>query len=386
MIVTEYKNSRGTFWHVRGYLGIDEATGKDVEFNKRGFKTSKAAKIAYTRAKNQFYEGTYEKAKHQDKLTYRDVYDQWIVLYRDTVKESTVCKHEKRFEQHILPIFGKYRVNKITTNMLQKQLNEWHKKYSTYKRFYNLTCKVLSYALLRGYIDSNPMDQIVMPIKEIDYETTYDREKSFYTKNELKDVLKAIKDQDNLRWYAFFRLLAFSGIRRGEALSLTWDNINFQEKTLSVTTTLAQGYKNKLVIQSPKTSNSIRTITLDDKTLSILSSWRMKQRTLLLRFGHNANKPSQLVFSKYEKNTPLDPSSPRNYFERVCRLNDLEFINIHGFRHTHCSLLFDAGVPMKDVKDRLGHADIQTTMNIYTHVTQESKDTSAELFAKYANF
>lgn len=112
----------------------------------------------------------------------------------------------------------------------------------------------------------------------------------------------------------------------------------------------------------------------------------MEQRALLLRFGHNANKPTQLVFSKYEKNTFLDPSSPRNYFYRVCKNNGLEFVNIDGFRHTHCPLLFESGVPMKDVKVRLGHSDIQTTMNIYTHVTNDSKDRSAELFAKYANF
>lgn len=99
-------------------------------------------------------------------------------------------------------------------------------------------------------------------------------------------------------------------------------------------------------------------------------------------FGHNANKPTQLVFSKYEKNTFLDPSSPRNYFCRVCKNNGLEFVNIHGFRHTHCSLLFESGVPMKDVKERLGHSDIQTTMSIYTQVTNDIKDRSAELFAK----
>ena len=61
-------------------------------------------------------------------------------------------------------------------------------------------------------------------------------------------------------------------------------------------------------------------------------------------------------------------------------------INIHGFRHTHCSLLFEAGVPMKDVKERMGHSDISTTMNVYTHVTENSKKQSVQKFAKYINF
>lgn len=68
---------------------------------------------------------------------------------------------------------------------------------------------------------------------------------------------------------------------------------------------------------------------------------------------------------------------------RICEQNKLEMIHIHGFRHTHCSLLFENGVPMKK---RLGHSDIQTTMNTYTHVTENSRDKSAEKFAKYVNF
>ena len=92
-----------------------------------------------------------------------------------------------------------------------------------------------------------------------------------------------------------------------------------------------------------------------------------------------------MLFSKLD-NTALDVSSPRNRLERICKKNNFKMINIHGFRHTHCSLLFEAGVPMKDVMDRLGHSDIQTTMNIYTHVTKDSKDKSAQKFAKYVNF
>uniref|UniRef100_UPI00398780AC tyrosine-type recombinase/integrase n=1 Tax=Granulicatella adiacens TaxID=46124 RepID=UPI00398780AC len=61
-------------------------------------------------------------------------------------------------------------------------------------------------------------------------------------------------------------------------------------------------------------------------------------------------------------------------------------MSIHGFMHTHCSLHFESGVPMKDVQERLGHSDIQTTMNIYTHVTENSRENSAKLFANYVGF
>ena len=78
--------------------------------------------------------------------------------------------------------------------------------------------------------------------------------------------------------------------------------------------------------------------------------------------------------------------APRNALVKICNRFDLPMMNIHGFRHTHCSLLFEAGVPMKDVMERLGHSDIQTTMNVYTHVTKSSRDNSAQMFAKYVDF
>lgn len=387
MQLIEYKNSKGTFWQARGYLGIDKTTGKEIEFNKRGFKTKKEAQIAFSRALHEFDEGTYGKMpKAIEKLTYRDVYKEWFELYKDTVKESTAVKTETHFRIHILPAFGDYRIQKITTAMLQKELNVWHKKYISYRKFYNIACMVFRYAFNHNYISVNPADKITMPTKKVEYSSTHEREKIFYSLEELKHVLEVIKQQNNSRWYTFFRLLAFTGLRKGEALALTWKDINFKDKTLEVNKTLAHGHKNKLIIQEPKTESSNRVITLDDTTLAVLSNWRMEQRSLLLRFGHNANKPTQLIFSKYERNTFMDLSAPRNFFYQLCENNNLEFIHIHGFRHTHCSLLFESGVPMKDVKERLGHSDIQTTMNIYTHVTKDSKNKSAELFARYANF
>src|SRR5699024_5254505 len=114
--------------------------------------------------------------------------------------------------------------------------------------------------------------------------------------------------------------------------------------------------------------------------------WKHEQAEYLIGFGFNALDPKQLVFCKLKSNTPHHLSRPMAILNEVCFKNQLKGITVHGFRHTHASLLFEAGVPMKDVKERLGHSNISTTMDIYTHVTSDSKNQSAELFAKYANF
>ncbi len=181
-------------------------------------------------------------------------------------------------------------------------------------------------------------------------------------------------------------LIAFTGLRKGEMLALTWNDINFKDECLTVNKSLATGENDELIIQSPKTESSIRTISLDKGTLSTLKQWKREQAELLLAFGFNALRNNQLIFSKPHNNEVFYLNKPRSVLVKVCDDNNLPRIHIHGFRHTHCSLLFEAGVPVKDVQERLGHSDIQTTMNIYTHVSQDSKDRSAELFQAYINF
>lgn len=90
----------------------------------------------------------------------------------------------------------------------------------------------------------------------------------------------------------------------------------------------------------------------------------------------------QLIFSNSD-NGFLQPTITRKYMERICNKYKLKKITTHGFRHTYCSILFEAGASIKEVQDRLGHSDIQTTMNIYAHVTKERNERTAALFASY---
>lgn len=110
---------------------------------------------------------------------------------------------------------------------------------------------------------------------------------------------------------------------------------------------------------------------------------RAKKR--LLALGFNANDDEQLIFSD-EKNNPFYLDYLNNFLKKFLRENSLPKITIHGFRHTHCSLLFEAGASIKEVQYRLGHSDIKTTMDIYAHVTERAKNQTADKFACYVNF
>ncbi len=131
----------------------------------------------------------------------------------------------------------------------------------------------------------------------------------------------------------------------------------------------------------PKTRDSKRLISLDNKTLSLLKKWRISQKEeeFANRIISSANN---LVF-KIEDGTPLRLAYLNEKLNILIKKHNLHPITIHGIRHTHASLLFEAGANIKEVQERLGHADIQMTMNIYTHVTNTLKEQTASKFQKY---
>ena len=95
--------------------------------------------------------------------------------------------------------------------------------------------------------------------------------------------------------------------------------------------------------------------------------------------------PTQVVLTTY-KNEYMQHAPVTNRINKIIKKHDLKTITVHGLLHTHCSLLFEVGLPIQQVKERLGHSDIQTTMNIYTHVTEKVREQTAERFAKFVNF
>lgn len=376
--ITKYTTRKGTFFKVQGYLGTDPMTGKRVNMEKRGFETKKEAQLYFNTALQEFNDNSYSK-KVKD-FTYKEVYDEWLEMYKNTVKESTLHKTMVVFRDHILPKFGKCKINMIEAKTLQKQAFEWNKKYKNFKKMINYTFAVFSYALKMGYINSNPKDKFTMPKKKQELK---DDAWKYYTREEVHVLFDYLEKENSLEWVVFFRLLAFTGIRKGECLALTWNDIDFIKNTLTINKTISVGLQNKQIIQDPKSFNSYRTVTLDEITIQMLKKWRTEQASMLLKFGHNSMNKNQLLFSTASKNSMYTLSKPRTILKKVCDKYDFKFIPIHGFRHTHTSLLFESGITMEVVKDRLGHSDIQTTVNIYTHVTQKNKDKTATQFANY---
>ena len=180
--------------------------------------------------------------------------------------------------------------------------------------------------------------------------------------DELRHFFEAIEDHD---LYAAFYVKANTGMRRGEVLGLTWRVIDFANSRLSVTQTVtAPDYQ--LVVSDVKSAHSLRTIDLDARTVAVLRSWRKRPLETFLRTGVRTDDTG-FVFARPDR-SPLHPSHYSLACERPIARMDPPRIRLAQMSHRHATLLRKAGVPIKVVSERLGHASVAFTMQVYQHV------------------
>lgn len=385
----QYQTKDGKkLWLFQVYLGKDKATGKEVRTTRRNFPSKKIAQ----KSLNELMLDYEKNGLKKQKITlFKEVYEIWFDNYRNTVKESTSIATERYFKIHILPIFQNLRIDKIDLKTCQKAVNEWANKLYVFKVVTQYASKVMDYAINLDLITINPFTKIIRPVRR---EEKAEKKLKFYTLDELKTVFNHLEKkinfiQDNFSKqkyfseldYALFRLLAFSGLRIGEALCLTWDDMDFKYNTLIINKNLSktkQGYK----ISTPKTKSSNRTILLDNKTIQILQKWKIIQEEILFL---NGVKKANIIFCDFEGQY----MNRQDIYQRATRISiacNLHNIGSHGYRHTHASMLFESGASMKETQDRLGHSSIEMTMDVYTHLTKKTKEQTADKLAKYANF
>ena len=377
-IKTYKKQDGNTYYKFQTYLGID-SSGKPVRVRRSGFKTKTEAKQKALELKMQFEKNEYIKPTFD---TFQGVYEAWLEYdyLKDEIKESTLVKTERLFKLHILKDLGKLRIAKITKRDCDRAVENWSKKHSKAKTMANYAKRVFDYAIDEELINTNPMERVKVPKNR-----NVKRDVAFYEKEELSEFLASASIEQNPIWFPLFHLLAYSGMRKGEALALQWKDIDFMNRHLTVSKTLTRGKNSRLYVEdSPKTQAGNRDIPLDETTLSVLKQWRKDQREMYIKLGHNTLNDSQLIFTNLN-NDFMQPPALTKAMDRIVKKNDLKRITVHQLRHTHASLLFNAGASIKEVQQRLGHSSYEVTMNVYTHVTKDKQTETVDKLMQYMN-
>lgn len=180
------------------------------------------------------------------------------------------------------------------------------------------------------------------------------------------------------RLYGLWRLLATSGVRRGEALALRWADVDLERSTVRIVRAYVRG-AGGLHFGEPKTASGRRMIALDPATVAALRAHRAAQNRERLAWGP-AYRDGDLMFSR-EDGSPLDPDSVSGIFERRVRELGLPRIRLHDLRHTHATLALAAGIHPKVVQERLGHSSITMTLDLYSHAIPAMQADAADRIA-----
>lgn len=365
-------------WMIKAYLGIDPATNKQVNLQKRGFLTKKEAQLFYNRKIVEVERNGFQKQRVD---TFKEVYELWLETYKLTVKESSFNRLKLQFKKHVLPVFGENKIKSIKPIELQQYANQKCDEVQEYRLQLSNISRIFEFAIKQGIITANPIKMITIPKKKANLER---KKIKYFTKTELKTLLNDAKENEPFKIYAFLYLMANTGCRKGEILGLQWDCINFEDKTIEVRQTLARGENRRLYLEEPKTAHSLRTIPIEDETIAILKAWRRIQRETMLQVGINTMSAKQLVFSS-PLNEFINMDIPNRWMARICKRSNITVLTPHSLRHTFATLLISEGVNPKTVSELLGHSSVALTLDIYTGVYETEKTSTIKLLAEIIN-
>ncbi|MFL1695663.1 tyrosine-type recombinase/integrase [Weissella kandleri] len=378
-----YKKQADGTYSVR--VRYTDSLGKRHEKKKKGIKSVTLAKKWERDVLNRIDAGEFD--KFSSDMTLNDAFDMWLKNYRKQVKPVTYRKTERFINNHILTSnwFDQVKVDKINLIAVQSFLNDLSTTNTDYRKNIYPFKQTLKMLVSLEIIKSNPFDKVTYP-KSKAKPVFLDRV-DYYTKQQLSTFLEETeKLYGNQKYYyifALFRLLAFTGMRRGEALALSWEDFDFKDNTIVINKALSIDVKAHTILSTPKTKAGYRTVKVDSKTMSILKHWQALQASIILKIGISSKN---LVFTGNDFQSYLTVTKPRRWCENITKKANLPRIKIHGFRHTYATLSVQAGMNVKQLQYQLGHDDVQTTLAIYTAVTEEMKATTADIFTSLVNF
>ncbi|WP_077296844.1 tyrosine-type recombinase/integrase [Virgibacillus pantothenticus] len=380
-----YIYKRGKKWAYRAYAGKDPKTGKDKQSGKSGFRTKKDAQLAAAIFERQFHNDEFV---NPSKITFNAVCDDWEVHYISSLaaKESSL-RARKIALKHVRNEFGEIPIQRISKKEYQDTIDKLAKKFSAnyISSIHSSANMVFSYAKENKLIKEIPTENIKLPKKK---KTVEELEKGneiqdkFLEKEELEEFLTLAKNEGLEGDLLTFTILAYTGLRIGEMVALKWSDIDFKNQTLTVFRTYYNPTNNKLkyALQTPKTESSHRTIKIDDVVIELLKIHKEEQGKIKLNnepFYHDEG----FIFATNE-GYPKTIKAISVRLQRLTKKMDIEKdITPHSFRHTHTSLLIEANVHIKEIQERLGHSDINTTMDIYAHMTKNMKKEASTKFS-----
>lgn len=356
-----------------------------------------------------------------DKLTLKEYSERWLVEYAKTnltlVSFKNYCDILKL---RILPALGHIKLSSLKPLHLQSYYNNLLEDgvrldgkpggYSpaTIKKDHVVLSSMLSTAVQWQLIESNPCDRVSLPksksthdnIKyftfeqtqtfldalDMSYSTTYkahSRKGAIHRKYNVTEYTES--RMIPLQFKVLYNIAIFGGLRRGELVALTWDDIDFDNHSVSINKSSSH-IDRQVITKEPKTASSNRTIKLPDFVIQLIKEWKLEQNKYRLSIGDQWNGTNHIFIQTDGRQ--MYPSTPTATFTKILKQynntvenekDKLPMITLHGLRHTSATLLIAENVDVKTVSSRLGHAQTSTTMDIYAHALEQMDEKAANV-------
>lgn len=373
---------RGNKWRYRISLGKNSNTGKYEYISKSGFARKSDAKNHAEMVERQIRNGEYIAPSTH---TFNYVADEWINHYSRNAKVSSVRAREKAI-YHAKQQFGNRSIQTITKRDYQAFVDDISTRFSKnyVDSIVSSTNLIFKYALDMKIIAKSPIEGI----KRTKFKPTVEDleqnslQQKFLEKDELFEFLSVAKNHHKpLNSFELFTFLAYSGMRAGEVLALKWSDIDYGECTVSITKTYYNPNNNKKNYQilTPKTESSIGKISIDPNVIKLLQDYKVNVQD---KWKNELYVDNDFIFTD-NNGYPLVIKKLSQWIQAIMLQTNIDKnITTHSFRYTHCSLLIEAGVHIKEIQERLRHKDINTTMNIYAKITESYKKDASQKFSK----
>lgn len=385
-----YKTKSGLRYRWQASFRVDpqDPESKLERLSKSGYLTLKEADSAMRKALLAAEKGIKPQIK---KHYFGDYAHLW--LDKQQVANATLKGYEKIVRVHLLPAFGKLPLTHVTPTLIatlyKKLALSGNKGRTTSGDGLSANSINKIHIVLGSILDSAVEDGLLLVNqarqKSVNAPTgrtirMQKKELKTWTAKEVNDFLNWAKHVNEDDFYALWHLYLYSGIRRGEGVALQWDDVNFDTGVISVRRASDSGLRKAV---KPTKTYKERAVRMDEESLYILKALKAERSSLGLQHVTG----SAYIFGNLDGSV-RNPGDIGEKWSKTLKkaqkeLPNLGHLTIKGMRHTHATLLLEAGVAAKVVQERLGHSNISTTLDIYAHVTETLQDAAVESFLNH---
>jgi integrase len=384
-------------WEGRVPISVDPETGK-TKYKYVYAKSMKEVRdkmrlVSENKPEINTPNGKYIKVNEPGKneILFGDWLDTWLTEYKlNSLTPSTYESYYVIIHHHLKPALGDIPITAITAEQIQKLLNEKMEKGgrvdnrgdylspSTVIKIKVVINASLKQAMKNKLIPFNPTEAVTPP-KQVR------KEIRILTVDEQKKFMSALNGH---RLEALFKLALATGMRKGELMALTWDCVDFENRSIKVTKSASRIRNPHTRVTSietgnTKTASGVRQVPILPGVLPVLKEHRRRQE-MEKRIAGSAYNRTGLVFCS-NIGTYIEPRRVNTTLGKLVNKAGIEHINFHALRHTFATRALETGIPAKVVQEILGHSDVALTLNRYTHVlkstAQEQMNKMNELFA-----